>query len=319
MASAEHLRLSCFIKSVHENLRHQTKTLGADAAWQKHSEDEQTLLQYSKAMRELATKHWETKSDSSSASRINWVYKVCCEYFDNEDGLQKHRKREKEIASKAEIELSIQENCFTKPYRLLDVGSCYNPFNIFPEFRTTAIDIAPATSAVYKCDFLNIPTRYFKERVFDDTNLNVLPESYYDVVVFSLVLEYLPTTDQRLLFCQKAYKLLKPEALLFIITPDSKHVGANYKIMKTWKYLLSNLGFLRIRYEKLVHIHCMAFRKSIDSRITQRWAKLHPEHNFYNCFVIPQDFNETQKEVVAEKLCENENNAELFSELPFYV
>ena len=33
-----------------------------------------------------------------------------------------------------------------KQLRLLDVGSCYNPFKSFPEFRPLAIDIAPAVA-----------------------------------------------------------------------------------------------------------------------------------------------------------------------------
>jgi hypothetical protein len=31
-----------------------------------------------------------------------------------------------------------------KALRLLDVGSCYNPFQFFSQFQVTAIDIAPA-------------------------------------------------------------------------------------------------------------------------------------------------------------------------------
>lgn len=317
MASSEHLKLSDFIKSVHENLRIETKVLGSDKAWQKHSKDEETLVKYAAAMRQLATKHWESKCNSGS-SRIRWIYDVCCEYFDGE-GLQKHRKRERDIANKTEIELSFEE-CFTKPYQLLDVGSCYDPFSIFSEFQTTAIDIAPATASVHKCDFLEASTALYTEDECTETNSTLLSENYYDVVVFSLVLEYLPAAQQRLLFCEKAYTLLKPEGLLFIITPDSKHVGANYKIMKTWKYLLANIGFSRIRYEKLPHIHCMAFRKSIDCRLTKRWARLHPEHNYYDSFVIPQDFNETQqRKECKEAHSDIRDNTELLLELPFFV
>lgn len=318
MASAEHLKLSDYIKSVHENLRNETRVLGSDEAWQKHSKDEHTLLKYASAMRELATKHWESKPNSSTVSRIKWIYKVCCDYF-NGDDLQKYREREEDIAGKIEIEFFFQK-CFTKPYRLLDVGSCYNPFSIFSEFCTTAIDIAPATDSVHKCDFLNVATTPYVQNKCKERYTNFLLENYYDVVVFSLVLEYLPTAQQRLLFCEKAYRLLKPEGLLCIITPDSKHVGANCKIMKTWKYLLANIGFSRIRYEKLPHIHCMAFRKSIDCRITQRWARLHPEHNYYDSFVIPQDFNETQqKEECKEAHSDIKDNTELLLELPFFV
>lgn len=319
MASVEQLELSNFIKTVHENLRGDAKTLGANEAWLKHSKDEATLQRYAEAMRTLATKYWESHSasDPKAVSRIRWVHKVCCDYFDG-NGLIKHREREKEIACKADFELSDVFTSVTKPYRLLDVGSCYNPFGAFNEFRTTAIDIAPATANVTKCDFLNVPvTRSSSET----EKLFSLPENYYHVIVFSLVLEYLPSAEQRLLFCKKAYKLLKTEGLLFIITPDSKHVGANFKIMKTWKFLLAEMGFSRIQYEKMPHIHCMAFRKSVDCRITQRWAELHRDHNYYGAFVIPQDFNASVVHKIEEpQLVQNnyENNGELLSELPYF-
>lgn len=320
MASEEHLKLSHFIKSVHENLRADARILGAEEAWQKHTRDESKLLEYAQAMRKLATKHWESKPSSKIMSRINWVYNVCCEYF-NRDDLQKYRLREKTIADKIEINMSITETSFTKPYKLLDVGSCYNPFSIFSEFQTTAIDIAPATASVYKCDFLNIFSSP-KENIADAIDQYYFSENYYDIVVFSLVLEYLPTAHQRLLFCENAYKLLKPEGILFIITPDSKHIGANYKIMKTWKYLLAKMGFSRIRYEKLPHIHCMAFRKVLDSRVTKRWTTLHVEHNFYNSFVIPQDFNiigESKSDNSFNEVSADSQSKTFLTELPFFV
>lgn len=315
MASQEQLELSHFIKSVHQNLRNEAKISDPNDAWLKHCKDEATLEKYAAAMQKLATKYWKSHStsDAKATCRIDWIHKICCDYF-NVDGLQKHRQREKDIAMKANITVPLLCTDFTKPYYLLDVGSCYNPFSVFPEFKTTAVDIAPATACVHKCDFLNVATT---NSACNKTKHLLLPENYYHIVVFSLVLEYLPSANQRLLFCEKAYKLLKPEGLLFIITPDSKHVGANFKIMKTWKFIMAKIGFSRITYEKQSHIHCMAFRKSISFKITQRWAELHKDHNFYNAFVIPQDFNELRKN--AEKLQPEQdcgNNEELLSELP---
>lgn len=323
MACAEQLELSDFIKGVHENLRSEAKILGPEEAWLKHNGDHETLQKYAKAMKRLATKYWEShsKSDPRAVSRINWVREVCCSYFDG-GGFQQSRKRELEIADKADIDVANPNENFVRPYRLLDVGSCYDPFAVFGEFITTAIDIAPAVPCVYKCDFLNVPTDTAKHLGLNKSNeLVSLPENFYDVVVFSLVLEYLPSPEQRSLFCKKAYDLLKNEGLLFIITPDSKHVGANYKIMKTWKFLLAEMGFSRIKYEKLPHIHCMAFRKSLDCKITQRWARLHQDHSFYGAFVIPQDFNETSgsKNTSETNRDDAKSNKELLAELPLFT
>lgn len=321
MASGEQLELSNYIKSVHEELRNQAKTYGAEKAWLKHNEAEEKLQKYAQAMKTLSTKYWEThsKSDPKVVSRIDWVYKFCCGYFEK-GGFKCYREKEEQVAAKSGtgIQYNFCEELF-KPYRLLDVGSCYDPFGMFSEFKTVAIDIAPAVPQVYKCDFLKVPIS--TENVFFNSRneLVFLPENYFHIVVFSLVLEYLPSSDQRLLSCKKAYNLLKPEGLLFIVTPDSKHVGANFKIMKTWRYLLAELGFSRIKYEKLAHIHCMAFRKSLHCGVTQRWTKLHKDHNFYNAFVIPQDFKETiitdnQKAIVRTRPT---YDVQLLQELPF--
>jgi len=84
----------------------------------------------------------------------------------------------------------------------------------------------------------------------------------FDVVVFSLLLEYLPSPTQRWASCKKAHRLLTPEGLLVIITPDSKAAHSNSKVMKSWRTALAALGLTRVCYEKLLHAHCMAFCKS---------------------------------------------------------
>jgi hypothetical protein len=51
--------------------------------------------------------------------------------------------------------------------------------------------------------------------------LAVLPEGHYHAVVFSLLLEYLPTPEQRLLCVEKARDVLADNGVLFVITPRS--------------------------------------------------------------------------------------------------
>lgn len=173
--------------------------------------------------------------------------------------------------------------------RLLDVGSCYNPFSAFAEFEVTAIDIAPAQESVRYCDFLEVP---LGSDFGGDTKSSIesLPRSYFDAVVFSLLLEYMPSSEQRLQCCQKAYDTLKPEGILLIITPDSRHQGANAKLMKNWRYTLGLMGFTRIKIEKLEHVTCMVFRKSLFREVSERWCKIHKEGYMEPVLNIPQDF-----------------------------
>lgn len=319
MASTKQIELSTLIKNVHGNLRLRSQVVGVEAAWQEHCKNEDTLRRYAEAMQELATKHWECNYNygSKAASRITWIYEACIQYFYND--IIYYRKREENIANKVDIEIIVSTQDEYKVIKLLDVGSCYNPFGSFQCFDVTAIDIAPANAEVIKCDFLNL-------QVLDTTSTKVnngkndqlvLTQHSFDVIVFSLVLEYLPSPEHRLLFCKKAYKLLKPEGTLFIITPDSKHVGANCRLIKSWRYLLAELGFSRIKYEKLSHIHCMVFRKSLCAEIAQRWSKLHKDYKHYDQILIPQDFN-TCSEPVMEMYTQStgRDNLLLLSELP---
>ena len=81
------------------------------------------------------------------------------------------------------------------------------------------------------------------------------------VVVFSLLLEYLPTSRQRIACCQTAWKLLVVDGLLLIVTPDSRQQHRNHRFTRDWRKTIESIGFARCRYEKLQHLHCMAFRR----------------------------------------------------------
>lgn len=321
MASNEQIQLSNFLKAVHRNLREETRKFGAAEAWQRHCANEADLCKYALAMKELATKYWDVnckKEGSKAHSRIVWVYETCREYFNISIVLQ----RKKELALAHKLNINVFDNLLTNVeiIQLLDVGSCYNPFAVFSDLIVTAIDIAPATTDVYKCDFLNV--NISNMILVADAEIKSLPINTFHVVVFSLVLEYLPTAEQRLLFCKKAYELLMTEGILIIITPDSKHANANMKFMKTWRYFLAQLGFSRIKLHKLSHINCMVFRKCIKLEIVQRWAEIHSSYKEYDSFVIPQDFNRCSnnyREPVLRHCKDNDNGSSmlLFTELPY--
>lgn len=208
--------------------------------------------------------------------------------------------------------------------RLLDVGSCYNPFSSFAEFEVTAIDIAPAHETVKYCDFLEVP---LSQTFTNDstTSIDSLPKSYFDAVVFSLLLEYMPSSDQRLQCCQKAYDVLKPEGILLVITPDSRHQGANARLVKNWRFTFGLMGFTRIKIEKLEHVTCMVFRKSIFKEVSERWCRIHKEDYMEPVLNIPQDFKtdtlpngkHEQEEHVEKSVEDVTKIKEMFGGLPF--
>lgn len=233
--------------------------------WREHLADTHTLTTYSRAMHALATGPWATKQ--GECDRIQWCVDRCDEYYKLEVQkllLKDRRRLSHGMATLLPLELipgseegvaSLVQELNSRKWKLLDVGSCYNPFAAYPQFDVTAIDISPATDAVHKCDFLTAP-------------ISPHPSSHaeieavaYDVVIFSLLLSYFPSPKQRLKCCQNAHKLLRTHGLLLIITPDSSHQNRHAALMKGWKEAIEAIGFHRWRYEKSTHLHCMAFRK----------------------------------------------------------
>lgn len=173
--------------------------------------------------------------------------------------------------------------------RLLDVGSCYNPFKQFPEFDSIGIDLCPANESVLQCDFLSLSVEPSSKGEVLASPLKLLPAQSFHVCVFSLLLEYLPAHGQRWQCCLTAHALLPRNGLLIVLTPDSNHVNKNAPMMKSWKQAIEAIGFRRWRYEKQTHIHCMAFRKITDSL-----SPLTPEDTvrLSAMLYIPQDFND---------------------------
>lgn len=315
MACEEHIKLSDYLKSIHLELREVSQRIGATAAWQEHLKKHEHLKKYADSMNKLANVYWKNESHQN---RIEWVVEYSKLYFiEDESLLQQNRAKEAKISGREivnKLEFPI------KQIQLLDVGSCFNPFKHFNIFIPLAIDIAPATDDVMKCDFLTVRLTAEKILIPKNKTISFLPKNHFDIVVFSLVLEYLPSSEQRIQLCQNAYDVLKPEGLLFIITPDSKHVGANAKLMKTWRYSLSLMGFARIKFEKLENITCMVFRRSIFPEVPRRWGELHKEDYMENEIHIPQDFNAILEKLDPENVFNDKRNdsevLSMFSELP---
>jgi len=126
----------------------------AEAIWKEHLTKKSLLLEYASCMHSLATGDWERKHDNN---RIVWCVGTIRDYFSV--GLRKALMKDlrrldhdmptivdcKELP-KTEQEITKAIDLFiTKPtLKLLDVGSCYNPFVQFKEFEVVAVDIVPA-------------------------------------------------------------------------------------------------------------------------------------------------------------------------------
>jgi SAM-dependent methyltransferase len=227
-------------------------------------------------MQKLATGPWAEQG----SGRIIWCVEACDEYFSVGGALVKMigkdlRRLGHDMPTlipvellpnlETDIERTVHETFGSRKLRLLDVGSCYNPFSKFDKFEVTAIDIAPAHSTVLSCDFLSVnilesSTR--SEGKVAGNSLHHIHAGSFDIVIFSLLLSYFPSTHQRLQCCINAHKALCLHGILLIITPDSSHQNRHAGMMKSWKQCIETLGFHRWKYVKDTHLHCMAFRKT---------------------------------------------------------
>lgn len=262
MTREDQQELVAVIRGVHEKLRLDYQTNGdGDQVWRDHCQDRETRRKYAESMLQLATTVWPYRD------RIEWCYQTLRSYFFEgglEHSLRRHYRKMGLPCSDFELEQARRQLVLMSgKVRLLDVGSCYNPFGAYDDIDSLAVDLTPATQDVIECDFLKLRVVPGPVEVDDlATPLEALQEGSFEAVVFCLVLEYLPSCVQRWSFCRKAAALLRTNGLLFIVTPDSKHQQRNAAMIASWRKALEHIGLLRIRYEKRQHLHCMAFRKA---------------------------------------------------------
>ncbi|XP_074644910.1 S-adenosylmethionine sensor upstream of mTORC1-like [Tubulanus polymorphus] len=321
MAKESHQDLAAVIKQVHADLRKSNRRNpgSADEIWNEHVKDGTKLKRYALAMLKLATTYW-TKNP---LTRIDWCKDYCNEYFFGDAlrvALEKDAKRKQfrqrrdsptvqsflaGVSPHSEDVVPVLQYPFTGKVRLLDVGSCYNGFQIYEEFSVLGLDLQPAEQTdVLQADFLKlkISPRGDDSRESDlefseylaslGSPVLELRAGAFDAVVFSLLLEYLPSPRQRLTCCLNARRLLSFNGLLLIVTPDSNHVNKNSAMMKSWKTALESIGFRREKYVKLEHVHAMAFRK-IDDRVSVDDGVEISDEALSQLLFIPQDNNST--------------------------
>ncbi|NP_001076819.1 S-adenosylmethionine sensor upstream of mTORC1 [Xenopus tropicalis] len=336
----EQEKLSGVVKRVHRDLRKKYREAGDfEKIWLEHCKDKGRLCEYAVAMKALADNHWAKKCEGEG--RIEWCLGVCQEYFFNggkKKAIEKDARRatlnKLQSPNHAEDGVSdfsvpnikpLNDEYMTGKIRLLDVGSCYNPFLKYEDFLAVGIDIVPAVETVCKCDFLNLqiqrPLQFAPDAIDAflkqlESPIDYLPAELFHVVVFSLLLSYFPSPYQRWICCKKAHELLTLNGLLLIITPDSSHQNRHAVMMKSWKIAIESLGFRRMTYSKFSHMHLMAFRKT-SLKTTSDLITM----NYPDMLYIPQDFNYDGEEDYFSPCCarselEDEQLACGFTELP---
>jgi len=286
MASVEQRALAEDVKAVHRKLREQLlEGAEVEEVWKKHVQDQETLDKYSESMKLLATSYWES---SGEESRVQWVKSQVESYFWGGGVEREARKDQKRLwRSKGDTRENEESEKATSSggcnledeilgegngkdgerssLRVLDVGSCYNPFGELEGWQVLPVDIAPATPSVKLCDFLSVElaaeTVVVTKECNRKTEVKSVERGGYHVVIFCLLLEYLPSSALRLQAVEKAVGALKEGGLLCIVTPDSCHQARNSEQLSSWKFGLGLLGLSKVTYTKAKHFHGLVYRK----------------------------------------------------------
>jgi len=249
---------------------------------------------YAEAAVEMGSKAWVK-------SGMTWMEGHVADYF-VKGGARKHHIKAIKRARGAGYsqssqgpgdEFDVMRDCVASsnaPVRLLDIGSCYNPFKTCPSaslMDVTAVDLYPAqpwdVGKVYACDFLDLEVgQHGSAPVFYDDDagarrLRQLPGETFDVATISLVLSYLPTPEQRVAMLRKARDLLdrKSDAEngkypgVLLLMEKASMIGINQRCapyLRHWKDVISACGFQPITYQLLGEgrskFHCFAYRAS---------------------------------------------------------
>ncbi|EDQ92975.1 uncharacterized protein MONBRDRAFT_22269 [Monosiga brevicollis MX1] len=254
------------------------RTSEADVAqqvWDRHLEDHAALEAYAAAMHELAESHWKTADDRTDhVDRVAWSYQQISRYFTKELSkcLAKDARRLQHRDPGPDVAVSVPpatadehpatkqakvdpNHSFAAPFRVLDVGSCFNPLRVHKDLDVTALDLAPATPEVLRADFLQC----FSSGQ-EGPAAELCPHSF-DVVVMHYVLSYMPSPWLRYKCIQQARRALRPNGLLILTDPDSSKQNKNGPRMAAgWRRAIQSCKFRRVAYERLPHCHAMSFR-----------------------------------------------------------
>lgn len=217
----------------------------------------------------------------------------------------------------------IEQWSYEVRLRVLDVGSCYGPFegkHVLCYSPVSAKDVATATghnaslqaseccldvvsldlapyegSSVLQCDWLSVPILECDDEhpemivtssssVSPDCDgLSSLPPpavtriaaSSFDVIIFSLVLSYLPSTEMRFEAIAQAHKALREYGLLIVISTRTQG-PRSAKWIDDWIGAIESIGFERIHKTiqcKLIGMSFQKVRKASDAVAEARRMK----------------------------------------------
>lgn len=205
----EHLNHLKSNKRVFENIQALHQTL-MKRSWEETVTEEENLREYAEAATAMGNKTWVAKGNQ-------WMLNMCRDFFKGGYALRKYRRslhRRGQLAERDDLsdERDVLEG---KEVRLLDVGSCYNPFLSSPGFQVTAVDLCPMSPSVLACDFLELQVgeKHSPPIMAENQRLVQLPAESFDAVTISLVLSYLPTPELRAKMVSKARSLLAPPSV----------------------------------------------------------------------------------------------------------
>ncbi len=161
-----------------------------DKVWQEHVQDSVKLKEYAKAMRTLATTKWI--KDEEEADRISWLSTTIERYFFDDDvhSLKKDSDRIiRKVCRRAGKSESVHLPNVDR-VRVLDVGSCFDPFGTRPQFETLAVDLCPGSETVKKCDFLQVVIGESLRLTEDGREVLTLPGGRFFSMFRDLVLNF---------------------------------------------------------------------------------------------------------------------------------
>jgi hypothetical protein len=264
-----HLRVSCATAAESERVD----------AWEVAVTDKEALRAYA-----AAAKH--TGSRAFVRDAHDWCVRTATAFFHGGTGAQaavKEARRlhyaehgtklaadgEAQVRQKAQA--AMTQALAGNRVRLLDIGSCHDPWRPLHDFDVVALDLQPASSSVFTCDFLALevgPSLVCQPScgAHDGAGrLLSLPAASFHVAVLSLVLSYIPDALARTRAVAKARELLHDTAgLLLIVTPISTNAGftpqRQLPVLQEWQEAIQGLGFARHAYERLNTVHVMAYR-----------------------------------------------------------
>jgi len=274
--------------------------------------DEDRLKAYADAAVVMGQKDWVKQGNQ-------WVLSFAKDYFHGPGNVKSYLKRKRGDMSGREVEKLTPFG--REKIRLLDVGSCYNPFLTMRGaelFDILALDVCPGHPSVLKCNFLElgIGSPDSVVSISGIGELLSLPSGSYDAVVMSLVLSYLPSPLMRRDMVVKAKHLLSKfshkdqshlSGLLMIVEKESifsKDQRGNCRLasIAQWRAVISSLGFSHVRYQELVtksnRAHIMIFQaienfpneSSLSTNIQSQGAQDLTEAAQQSLLYIRQDF-----------------------------